>query len=188
MKESLSLVQAMRASKKEEKEQVERLQSLQQMLQQNLLSNHTNPSITDPDWKVISMLEEALKACGNLMHTTSSGAVHTQKFLTASGGSVYTVGAAQATAVLQGKLQQLQGLSRMFDELLNAKNSERRAFYHVQQTQLRLQNVLQTAGDPPEELLDAAESACEAYEKACGATNGPRQRYLAFMATVPGSG
>ena len=185
VKESLSLVQAMRASKKEEKEQVERLQSLQQMLQQNLLSNHTNPSITDPDWKVISMLEEALKACGNLMHTTSSGAVHTQKFLTASGGSV---GAAQATAVLQGKLQQLQGLSRMFDELLNAKNSERRAFYQVQQTQLGLQNVLQTAGDPPEELLDAAESACEAYEKACGATNGPRQRYLAFMATVPGSG
>ena len=43
---------------------------------------------------------------------------------------------------------------------------------------------LQADDDPPEELLEAAERACEFYDNAIRNTDALRQQYLAFCETV----
>jgi len=82
-----------------------------------------------------------------LSDSVKSGAAAKEKFLTTTGvvgtgGSAATASGVQQS---QGKVQRLQEMSAILEQLLALKNAEHKAFTLCQGTQTALQNALQVS-------------------------------------------
>ena len=74
--------------------------------------------------------------------SVKSGAAAKEKFLTTTGGSAATASGVQQS---QSKMQRLQEMSAILEQLLALKNAEHKAFTLCQGTQTALQNALQVS-------------------------------------------
>jgi len=82
-----------------------------------------------------------------LSDSVKSGAAAKEKFLTTTGVGVAGGSAATASGVQQSqsKMQRLQEMSAILEQLLALKNAEHKAFTLCQGTQTALQNALQVS-------------------------------------------
>jgi hypothetical protein len=82
-----------------------------------------------------------------LSDSVKSGAAAKEKFLTTTGVGVTGGSAATASGVQQSqsKMQRLQEMSAILEQLLALKNAEHKAFTLCQGTQTALQNALQVS-------------------------------------------
>jgi hypothetical protein len=83
---------------------------------------------------------QAIKACKDLRQVISSGAFHTEKFLSAVGPGKATGASGRNSHT---KMQRMEQVSKVLEYLLAAKQAERESFTLCQGTQLALQNALQ---------------------------------------------
>lgn len=162
MKNSLM---AIRAARDTEKACQQRYQSAQHQLQEALSTQTVNAAL----------FEEAQRTCQQYEKAITAGSGSKERFLSVSGA-----GATGAQLQSNNKLRHLRETGTTLAQLFGAWAVEQKSLSRCQDTQKALQDVLQGTDDPPDELLEAAEQACEEYDRSMSMTATLRDKYLSF--------